>query len=70
MSEIRTTLSNIDWTLLRKQKAALVATEVDARGESSGEHVLGIIHLLDAIQDAVVADGLASEETVFGRLTP
>lgn len=49
---------SISWVLLRDQKNFLIAV--------GGEHASGLIHMIDHLQDAAVADGLATEETVFG----
>lgn len=59
-------IAGIDWELLRQQKAQLLAA-VDV--ELTGFDPTGIVHLIDAIQDAAVADGIAGEELVFGRDT-
>jgi hypothetical protein len=58
MAAIRDVVERIDWDLLRDQKSWLLAMGVEL-----GE---GVIGLLDEIQDAAVADGLATEEAVFG----
>lgn len=55
-------LQNIDWALLRRQKRHLL--EIDDGRDGSTKN--GVISLLDSIQDAFVADGLAAKETVFG----
>ena len=57
-------IAGIDWELLRTQKAQLLAA-VDV--ELTGFDPTGIVHLIDAIQDAAVADGIAGEEIVFGN---
>lgn len=67
-------IRKIDWALLRMQKAWLLGWEDDI--DFGGAHVApGLINLIDALQDAAVADGVATEEEVFGthtkdRLTP
>ena len=53
-------VKNIDWKLLKRQKRWLLYDH--------GEYALGLINLLDNLQDAVVADGLATEQQVFGEL--
>lgn len=61
------TISAIDFKLLREQKAELVGSigVLDDLGYSVVK-LNGILHTLDAIQDAVVEQGLATEEEVFG----
>ena len=56
--KITDALRNTDWTLLRKQKAFLLTFDDDLSS--------GLLHLVDAIQDAAVADGIATEVEVFG----
>jgi hypothetical protein len=53
-------ISNMNWKLLREQKTFLWNTE--------SEEALGIVHLIDAIQDAAVVDGIATQLEVFGEL--
>lgn len=48
---------NIDWGLLRLQKAWLICQE--------GEQAAGLLHLIDFLQDRAVAEGIP-EEVVFG----
>jgi len=57
------TILPIDFPTLRKQKEELVAIA------SNGAHqnLMGIVHLLDGIQDQAVEQGY-SEEEVFGKL--
>jgi hypothetical protein len=57
----------IDWPLLRKQKITLLRFVAFADGGSDAQLALeGIALLVDALQDAAVVDGIASEEQVFG----
>lgn len=58
---------NTDWKLLRKQKETLfnVIAEVS---EAEQEHLTGILHLIDAIQDAAADDPAIGAEMVFGPL--
>jgi len=58
MKDFTITLKNIDWELLRKQKQVLINIE--------GEQVVGVINLLDYIQDE--AAKVLSESTVFGEI--
>jgi hypothetical protein len=53
-------LDKIDWSLLRLQKQWLMSQE-DPEGMS-----LGLIHLIDAVQDHAVDSGSATEQEVFG----
>jgi hypothetical protein len=63
--ELKTVLACTDWTLLSKQKLALVAKATDGAILVKQELADGLLHFLDAIQDAVVADGIAQEALVF-----
>ena len=58
-------VSGINYALLRKQKLELLSIT------SNGAHsnLMGIVHLLDDIQDQVVKDGHFTEEEVFGNLS-
>lgn len=56
-------INSIDWPQLREQKATLLNI-LFAAGED--DHPLdGILNLIDAMQDAAVADGIAKEEDVY-----
>jgi hypothetical protein len=61
MNSTMQTIQGIDWELLRKQKRHLLLLPYHT-------HTQGIIHFIDAIQDAAIADGIASEEEVFSYL--
>ena len=52
---------NIDWILLRKQKEWLL--------NNGSDEAIGLIGLLDAIQDNAVIVGGFAEEEVFGTYT-
>jgi hypothetical protein len=54
-------ISKTNWELLRNQKEWLWNQESDK--------AIGLVHFLDAIQDAAVEDGIATELEVFGELT-
>jgi len=60
---------NIDLTLLRKQKRALIGiyegATVNYEQEEAAE---GLLNLIDFIQDSILEQGLATEEEVFPRL--
>ena len=56
---------NIDWDLCHRQKLALVALQLRSTGKdgvkltrSEREAIEGIVNLLDALQDEMVAAGL------------
>ena len=56
---------NIDWDLLHRQKLALVALQLRSTGTGNvklsrddREAIEGIVNLLDALQDDMVAAGL------------
>lgn len=53
-------ISNMNWDLLREQKSFL--------WNNGSKETLGLVHLIDAIQDAAVEDGIASKLEVFGEL--
>lgn len=60
---------NLDWELLRRQKAFLI--ELAECGEyppEQEEMFDGIINLIDSIQDYAIINGNATEEEVFGVL--
>ena len=62
MNTVNKTVSNIDWKLLQSQKLYLL--DLVESGHDTTE-LWGVIHLIDAIQDAVVADGVADASVVF-----
>lgn len=61
---------NISWELLREQKQTLLEME-DRHGLSKREKetILGMVNLLDALQDTAVDELGFPEATVFGTLT-
>ena len=71
-------LNRIDWKLLREQKQSLLDVIYQVEPENSDnpdpqqkqwvEHLIGIMHLLDDLQDAAVNSKLVSEDKVFGEL--
>lgn len=72
-SSIIEAVSSIDWEQLRAQKRWLLGVAQELSRKSRGkiniaESADGIINMIDALQDAAVADGIASEETVFNLL--
>jgi len=58
--ELKVILGNVDWQLLRKQKLQLIRL-----ADSHDENLMGVVHLLDQIQDSVAE--IIGEETVFGN---
>ena len=80
-SKISRVIEGIDYEALREQKLRLL--EVIAQREDDYERVgddegvvvkaqidglTGILNMIDAIQDAVVKDGIKTERQVFGKL--
>jgi hypothetical protein len=68
MPYVTVDLSNVDWGLLRKQKLFLlkaVKIRAKAGASESAEHLRGLVHLLDHIQDQ--AAETLGEEAVFGK---
>lgn len=74
-------IKGIDFKLLRKQKNELLETltflednvqyddDEDAKVMRSRiDSLEGILNMIDAIQDAVVKDGIKTERQVFGKL--
>jgi len=51
---------NIDWSLLREQKLTLSKIAVVEN------HLSGILHLIDDIQDRAVESGKWTEKEIFG----
>jgi hypothetical protein len=64
MNEV--TIKNIDWALLRQQKAWLVEQAPNWAFSTCESNANGLICLLDALQDEAVKQGL-SESLVFGE---
>jgi len=59
-------LRRMDWPLLREQKAYCLN---EAQNSNGLFHIYdGLVHLIDALQDAAVDDGIATIEEVFGEL--
>ncbi len=56
-----------DWPLLRAQKQLLLALCDRACSPEEAELLEGVVCLLDALQDAAVDNGEATEEAVFGN---
>lgn len=66
MANLLKALKNTDWDMLQQQKLELLNLLGNHRNKCS-PILDGLIHFLDAIQDAAVDDGIASKEEVFGK---
>lgn len=62
-------IQKMDWNLLRKQKCSLIKVIYDEKkGKGNdAEDLIGILHILDAIQDYAVDELGIDEITVFGE---
>jgi hypothetical protein len=68
MTYLESVLKGVDWELLREQKMYLYNEACNNNDDDDvGMLYAGVVSLLDLIQDAVVADGIASAEEVFGE---
>lgn len=59
---------SIDWAQLREQKGSLAYTIVEAVEQHNAVRVnalTGLLHLIDAIQDAAVTECIATAKEVF-----
>jgi hypothetical protein len=62
MFNINNVVSSIDWNALQTQKLNLLhLTDI---GHDTPD-VWAIIHMIDALQDAAIEDGVVSEEDAF-----
>lgn len=61
--DVMTTMRNTDWRELQRQKMELLR-----RTKDDDALMMGLVHFLDAVQDAVVAEGIASEGEVFPQI--
>lgn len=57
-------LRNMNWALLREQKAYCVNEMMN--NKDAEEIYSGIVSLFDHLQEAAALDGVATEEEVFG----
>ena len=57
MKTLADILNKMDWGLLKEQKAWLL--------KKKSEKAQGLVCLIDALQDAVVEDGLFTERQIF-----
>ena len=68
-------IKGIDFKLLREQKLSLLELITGfekmgtAKSKKTAAHLEGILNMIDAIQDAVVKDGIKTERQVFGKLS-
>lgn len=62
MEQILRFVNHIDWALLRDQK---LAVEQCINGDDDAL-LQGVVHLIEALQDAAVDDGIDSDIEVFG----
>lgn len=62
--EILVNIGNIDWELLKEQKAALLDVLANLKNDKQEKLLEGILCLIDSIQDEAIDAGL-SESLVF-----
>lgn len=68
MENVKEVLENTDWKLFKKQKCYLntLAMQVILDGKDDKLNSLwGVINFIDALQDAIVDDGLVLEKDMF-----
>lgn len=58
-------MKNINWNLLRKQKRSLLKAINNVNSEGKDD-LVGLLHLINYIQDDAVKTGEATEAEVFG----
>lgn len=63
MEQLLRFVTFIDWAVLRDQKLAVQQCIGD-----DDELLTGLLNLLDALQDAAVDDGIATDSEVFGPM--
>lgn len=58
----------IDWNELRASKEELLQVLMECYGKNQYRHdrLMGVLSLLDEIQDQAVEEGTATEQEVFG----
>ena len=56
-----TFFDSIDWELFREQKTSLIVKD--------DELSAGILHMMDAIQDAAFETGKYTEEQIYGKMS-
>ena len=57
--------AEVDWPLLQQQKLALIDA-VAQQPHGSARLLEGLVHFLDAVQDAAVDNGYVEHSQVFG----
>lgn len=62
---LKDVVKSLDWEMLREQKSYLWNEACNDR--ENGDICAGMVNLIDALQDAAVADGIATEIEVFGE---
>ena len=67
MSKLDFVIANIDYKLLQQQKQSLIDLLDMEEVMPVWEQLEGLISLIDSVQDAVVEDGIETEENVFGK---
>jgi hypothetical protein len=67
MKNMLTVINDTDYDMLYKQKMLLLELRDSTKTtEAQGVLLNGLVHFLDAFQDAVVNDGMLDEQRVFG----
>jgi hypothetical protein len=67
MKNMLTVINDTNYDLLYKQKMLLLdLTDINKTTDEQGELLNGLVHFLDAFQDAVVDDCVFDEQHVFG----
>lgn len=56
-NKLRMFLAHIDWVMLVKQKSVLIEVVNEAETDEERDAFLGLINLLDALQDAGAEEG-------------
>lgn len=59
---------NIDWSDLRTQKKVLIDIINETKNDNPirRDSLLGLLHLIDDVQDNAVESGIWEEEEIFG----
>lgn len=65
MQNVTINLNNVDWTLPRERKETLLDAIGTVDRNAQAEHLQGLVHLLDNIQDQ--ASEVLGEDRVFGK---
>lgn len=59
-------VKGIDWNMLKDQKLDLLeALNIQCLSDKQHQSLTGILHLIDAIQDGAIDDGIATKKEVF-----